>query len=293
MQGLAKEKHIQYNRFKKWLTTAYRMVILNDETFGEKFSLRLSPLGLLIAISAITIIMTTLVISLIALTPLREYIPGYGTVSERKELLKIALRTDSIEKSLEAKQNYLNILLQVFGDKPDVIPQKQNKDSVQNYKKIKSDPSKADVNFRKDMEETKASEAVLAYQVKPKMMSDVVFYSPVKGIVTTSFNIKDDHFGVDVVTKPDETIKAPIDGTIVYTGFTVQDGFIIHIQHANNIMSVFKHNARLLKKTGDRVKTGEVIANVGNTGTLSKGHHMHFEIWYNGMPVNPEEFVSF
>jgi len=293
LQGLVKEKYIQYNRFKKWLTTAYRMVILNDETFGEKFSLRLSPLGLLIAISAITIIMTTLVISLIALTPLREYIPGYGTVSERKELLKIALRTDSIEKSLEAKQNYLNILLHVFGDKPDVIPQKQNKDSVQNYKKIKSDPSKADVNFRKDMEETKASEAVLTYQVKPKMMSDVVFYSPVKGIVTTSFNIKDDHFGVDVVTKPDETIKAPIDGTIVYTGFTVQDGFIIHIQHANNIMSVFKHNARLLKKTGDRVKTGEVIANVGNTGTLSKGHHMHFEIWYNGMPVNPEEFVSF
>jgi murein DD-endopeptidase MepM/ murein hydrolase activator NlpD len=112
-------------------------------------------------------------------------------------------------------------------------------------------------------------------------------------MVITSYNVKENHYGVDVVTKADESIKAPIDGTIIYTGFTVEDGYIIHIQHSNNLMSIFKHNAHLNKKIGERVKTGEVISTVGNTGISSKGAHMHFELWFNGTPVNPEEFVSF
>ncbi len=290
---LAKEKHSFLDRLKKWLTTAYRLVILNDETFGEKFSLRLSPLGLLITIAAITIVMTTLVISLVALTPHREYIPGYGNVSDRKELLKLTLRADSIEQTLQAKEEYMNTLITVFGDKKEERPEKPKKDTLKDYSKLKNDPSSADLNFRKEIEETKTSQAATVYTTKIKALNDLVFYSPVKGMVTSSFNIKEEHYGVDVVTKADEEIKAPLDGTVVYTGFTVEDGHIIHLQHSNNLMSVFKHNSRLSKKVGERVKTGEVISTVGNTGTLSKGSHMHFELWYNGMPVNPEEFVAF
>lgn len=291
--SLVKEKHSLGKRFRHWLTTAYRLVILNDETFGEKLSIRLSPLGLLITVAAITIVMTTLVISLVALTPLREYIPGYGNIQDRKELLKLTLKADSIEQTLEAKESYINNLIKVFNEKQDEKPAKPKKDSLKNYSKINSDPSTADLNFRKDIEENRSNQVTVSYASKTKALNDVVFYSPVKGLVTTSYNVKENHFGVDVVTKADENIKAPLDGTIIYTGFTVEDGYIIHIQHGNNLMSVFKHNSSLNKKTGERVRTGEVIGVVGNTGTLSKGQHMHFELWYNGIPVNPEEFVSF
>jgi murein DD-endopeptidase MepM/ murein hydrolase activator NlpD len=287
---MVKEKQTFLQRTRNWLRTAYRLVILNDETFGEKFSLRLSPLSLIISISAISIVMTTLIISLVALTPLREYIPGYGNVYDRKELLRLTQRADSIEQTMRAKEEYMNNLIKVFTEKEEANPQKPKKDSLKDYSKINSDPSKADLEFRKEIEENKG--AAVSY-VKPKELNDLVFYSPVKGMVTTSYNIQEDHFGVDVVTKPDESIKAPLDGTIIYTGFTVEDGYIIHIQHSNNLMSVFKHNSRLNKKTGERVKTGEVISSVGNTGVNSKGPHMHFELWYNGTPVNPEEFVSF
>ncbi len=288
-----KEKLTFWKRVKKWLSTAYRLVILNDETFGEKFSIRLSPLGLLITATAITITMTTLVISLVALTPLREYIPGYGNVSDRKELLKLSLRADSIEQTLEAKESYINNLINVFNERMEEKPLKPKKDSLKNYSKINNEPSLADLNFRKETEENKQNQTSVPYNSKMKGLNDVIFYSPVKGMVTTSYNIKENHFGIDVVTKADESIKSPLDGTIIYTGFTVEDGFIVHIQHANNLMSIFKHNSRLNKKIGERVKTGEVISVVGNTGTTSNGSHMHFELWYNGIPVNPEEFVSF
>jgi len=288
-----KEKQTFWKRVKKWLGTAYRLVILNDETFGEKFSIRLSPLGLLITGTAITIIMTTLVISLVALTPLREYIPGYGNVSDRKELLKLSLRADSIEQTLEAKESYINNLINVFNERMEEKPLKPKKDSLKNYSKINNEPSLADLNFRKETEENKQNQTTTPYSSKMKGLNDLIFYSPVKGMVTTSYNIKENHFGIDVVTKADESIKSPLDGTIIYTGFTVEDGYIVHIQHANNLMSIFKHNSRLNKKIGERVKTGEVISVVGNTGTNSNGSHMHFELWYNGIPVNPEEFVSF
>lgn len=288
---MVKEKQTILQRTRKWLRTTYRLVILNDETFGEKLSLKLSPLSLIISISAITIVMVTLVITLVALTPLREYIPGYGNVYDRKQLLHLTQKADSIEQTMRAKEEYMNNLVKVFTEKEEPNPAKPKKDSLKDYSKIKSDPSQADINFRKEIEENKGL-ATVAY-TKPKVLNDLVFYSPVKGLVTTSYNIMEDHFGVDVVTKPDESIKAPLDGTIIYTGFTVEDGYIIHIQHGNNLMSVFKHNSHLNKKIGERVKTGEVISSVGNTGLNSKGPHMHFELWYNGTPVNPEEFVSF
>jgi len=288
-----KEKESIWSRLGRFLKRTYRLVILNDETFGEKLSWRLSPLGLIIVFTAVTILMTTLVISLVAFTSLREYIPGYGTIYDRKEILKLRIKADSIEQSLEAKDDYLKNLMNVLNEKTDKIPGKPDKDTLKNYKSLNPKPSNADLQFRKEIEETQSGQVTSVYSSKFKALHELVFYSPVKGIVTTSYNIADGHFGVDVVTKTDETIKSPLDGTIIYTGFSVEDGHVIHIQHLNNLTSVFKHNSRLNKKTGDRVKAGEVVSIIGNTGTGSKGQHMHFELWFNGSPVNPEEFVSF
>ncbi len=289
-----KERQGFISRLRQTLKRTYRLVILNEETFGERFSLRLSPLGIIIAITAITIVMTTLVISLVAFTSLREYIPGYGTIYDRREILKLRMKTDSIEQSLDAREFYINNLINVLNEKTETASTKPVKDSSKNYNNINAQPSEIDLQFRKEIESSSANQGPGGSGGnRLKAINEIILFSPVKGIVTSSYNIKENHYGVDVVTKADETVKSPLDGTVIYTGFSVEDGFIIHIQHPNNLMSVFKHNSKLYKKTGERVKTGEVLSVVGNTGTNSKGQHMHFELWYNGSPVNPEEFVSF
>lgn len=290
---MEKEKIGRWERFRVWLTTAYRLVILNEESFGEKFSVKLSPLGLLIAAMAVTIVMTSLILSIIAFTPLREYIPGYGNISDRREILRLRNKADSIENLIEAKQAYLNNLINVFTENVESKPDKPKKDSLKNYKDINSKPSDADLKLRNEVEEMKSTQANTAYQSKNIALNELVFYTPVKGIVVTSFNVSEEHLGVDVVTKPEESIKSPLAGTIVYTGFTIEDGYIVHIQHGLNLVSIFKHNSKLLRKTGDRIKTGDVIGIVGNTGTTSKGPHVHYELWFNGVPVNPEEFLAF
>jgi murein DD-endopeptidase MepM/ murein hydrolase activator NlpD len=124
-------------------------------------------------------------------------------------------------------------------------------------------------------------------------LSEIIFFTPVKGFITTSYDITEEHLGVDIVTREDETIKSTLDGTVVYTGFTAEDGNIVQVQHNNNLISIYKHCAAILKTRGDRVKSGEAIAVVGNTGEKSNGPHLHFELWYNGASVNPQEFVAF
>ena len=287
------KKHSRWKIFTDQLKNKYRLVILNDETFGEKFSLRLSPLGLIIAISAVTILMTTLVISLIAFTSLREYIPGYGNVTERKKLLKLSLKTDSIEEALKARDWYVKNLVNVFEGKVEGKPEKPNKDTSGRYQKVNIMPSENDVQFRKDVENEPASIQFAGSNARKNKLAEYLFFCPVKGLITNSFNAAEEHYGVDVVAKKDELIKSTLDGTVIYVGFTPSDGHIIQIQHENNLVSVYKHNSEVLKHVGDKVKSGEPVAIMGNSGETSKGPHLHFELWHNGLPINPEEFIVF
>lgn len=287
------EKAKRWRRLRIFLKNKYRLVILNDNTFGEKFSWRLSPMSMIVGILAITIVMATLVISLVAFTPLREYIPGYGTVAERKQILNLTAKADSIEQILEARDTYMSNVLNVLNDKLETRLDKPKKDTTGKYSGVNTNPSGKDIEFRNDFENNKNSSVADISNSKLKGLTDLIFYTPVKGIITSSYNLSEEHFGVDIVTKPDEIIKSTLDGTIVFTGYSAEDGYVIHVQHTNNLTSIYKHNAELLKKTGDRIKSGEPIAIVGNTGEKSKGPHLHFELWYNGIPVNPQECVAF
>lgn len=287
------KKHSRWKIFTDQLKNKYRLVILNDETFGEKFSLRLSPLGLIIAISAVTILMTTLVISLIAFTSLREYIPGYGDVTERKKLLKLSVKTDSIEEALKAREWYIQNLVNVFDGKVDGKPEKPTKDTSGKYQKVNTKPSENDIQFRKDVENEPASLQFAGSNARKNKLAEYLFFCPVKGLITTSFNVAEEHYGIDVVAKKDELVKSTLDGTVIYVGFTPSDGHIIQIQHENNLVSVYKHNSEVLKSVGDKVKSGEPVAIIGNSGETSKGPHLHFELWHNGLPINPEEFIVF
>ena len=237
--------------------------------------------------------MTSLVISLIAFTPLREYIPGYGNIAERKQILKLNLKADSLEKTLDSRESYLKSVLNALDERLETRTEKPKKDTTGKYKNINTKPSSTDIAFRNDYEENKDNAVASVAKLKYKTLSELVFFTPVKGIVTNSFKMTEEHYGVDIVTKQDETVKSTLDGTIIYTGFSAKDGNIVQVQHTDNIISIYKHCSSFLKNTGDRIKSGEAIAVVGNTGEKSNGPHLHFELWFNGSPVNPQEFVSF
>ena len=287
-------KNNHWSNFLTQLKSQYRLVILNDSSFAEKFSLRLSPLGLIILISAVTLLMITIVISLVAFTPLREYIPGYGNVNDRKDILALISKTDSLENSLKAKDLYLTSIVNVFSGKAEEKPSKPIKDSSGKYQNIDINASEEDRKLRHDIESNSllsTSDRVSANKINA--LDNYFFFSPVKGIVSSSYNFNEEHFGTDIAAKEDEFIKATLDGTIVFTGFTKDDGYVIQMQHGNNLMSVYKHNSSISKQVGDFVKAGEAIAVIGNTGESSKGLHLHFELWYNGFSINPEDYVAF
>lgn len=285
------QKGTRWKRFQLFLRRRYRLVILNDTTFGEKFSLRMSPYGILIGVLAITIVMTSLVISLVAFTPLREYIPGYGDVTERKQLLVLSLRADSLEHSLSTRDLYINSVFNAFTEKVETKGPKPKRDTTGKYTKINIKASDADLEFRQNYEQGKNSSSVA--RMIYAGLNETVFFSPVKGLISTAYSITEEHLGVDIVTREDETIKSTLNGTIIFTGFTAQDGNIVTVQHNNNLISIYKHCSSILKTRGSRIKSGEAIAVVGNSGEKSNGPHLHFELWYNGSPVNPQEFVSF
>ncbi len=287
-------KNSRWKTFAEQMQNKYRLVILNDDSFAEKISLRLSLLGLIILLGLITIIMTTLVISLVAFTSLREYIPGYGNVKDRQDIISLSAKTDSLEKTLLARDWYVNNLLNVFSGKTEGKTLKPTKDSTGKYSKININPGEQDLKLRHDIETNQlesTSDKVSANKLNT--LSQFFFFSPTKGIVTSSFNLKEEHFGTDVVTKENEIVKSTLDGTIVFSGFTSEDGYVVQIQHTNNLTTVYKHLLNLTKKTGDFIKAGEALGIVGNTGETSKGTHLHFEIWYNGLAINPQDYVVF
>ncbi|MGZ3883102.1 MAG: M23 family metallopeptidase [Bacteroidia bacterium] len=287
------QRNSRWKIFTDQLKNKYRLVILNDETFGETFSFRSSPLGLLIMIGAITIIMTTLVISLVAFTSLREYIPGYGDIAERKQILELSIKADSLQQTLSSRDWYMNNLVNVLSDSLERKSARPAKDTSGKYQKANTKPSEADVEFRKEVENEPSTLQFAGSNYKKNPLANYLFFPPVKGMVTTSFNSVEEHYGVDVVAKKDEFIKSTLDGTVIYAGFTPKDGYVIQVQHENNMMSIYKHAASVLKKPGDRVKSGEPIAIIGNTGENSKGVHLHFELWHNGLPLDPQEFIVF
>lgn len=287
MEGQSKKKS-----WKDRLRTRFRMVVMDDSTFEERVSVTLTPLGILVALSAITIVMTALVVSLIAFTPIREYIPGYADVGMQQDLIELNEKTDSLTREAEANEQYLaNIKKILKGNDTAVIVQNPT-DTTKKYENLNFSRSPEDSALRDEFENS--DQYSLAIGVTRKTgISGYFFFAPVKGSITSSFNLAEEHFGVDVASSENESVKATLDGTVISSGWNPEDGYVIQVQHSNNLISVYKHNAALLKKTGQFVKAGEPIAIIGNSGEHSTGPHVHFEIWYNGAPVDPQEYVVF
>ncbi|MFT6165374.1 MAG: murein DD-endopeptidase MepM/ murein hydrolase activator NlpD [Vicingaceae bacterium] len=285
------EKENTKKRIIKKLKNKYRLVILNDASFEERFSYRLSPLNLLTLLLSFVVLLIVLVSVVIIYTPLRESIPGYTDVSLRKDLTTMVFRADSLENELLRNSAYLrNIQGALKGELP------LSKDSIYNTTQEIVIPENPMVKSREDSMLREYVEREDSYSLtddKENVREQVYFFAPLKGTITNDFDPSKEHFGIDVVAPKDEAIKATLDGTVVFAEWTVETGNVIQLQHANNIVSNYKHNSVLLKKVGDEVKAGDVIAIIGNSGELSSGPHLHFELWKEGKPINPKDFVNF
>ena len=286
---MAKEKVRLWDRLKY----KYKLSIQNETSYEEVFSMRLSQLHVLMTLSVIAVILITLTTLLIAFAGLKEFIPGYPDGNMRKLITENALRVDSLEVELKKRDRFLaSIQMILRGEDHTQIEEEKNDSIKNNYDTIQFGISPEESEFRSTVEERERFNLMVGLN-KEQNRDYYHFFPPVEGIVSRSFDEKSGHFGTDVVAKANSKVSTIADGVIIFTDWTIKTGYVIQVQHENNLVSVYKHNSTLLKKQGDYVRAGEVIAIVGNTGEETTGPHLHFELWRAGNPLNPENFIKF
>lgn len=281
-------------RFFKKIKTKYRLVLRTEDTFHEKGSILLSPLNVFLLLVGFASLLVLTVVLMIVYTPLKEYIPGYTDLTLRKDITELALKADSLENAIVIKDNYIKNINALVQDVPIKKSPNQVTDStIKDYKNIKFDLAKEDSMLRAYIEQEEKYSLNYNSAPNPNSMANLLFFVPLTGAITNEFNLEDEHYGIDIASPENEAIKSALDGTVVFSGWTSETGYVIQIQHQNNFISSYKHNSVLLKKTGEYVKAGEPIAIVGNTGEMTTGPHLHFELWFNGYPVDPKKYIMF
>jgi murein DD-endopeptidase MepM/ murein hydrolase activator NlpD len=280
------------------LRSRYRIVIMNDTTFEEKASFSLTRLNVFIALSSLTVLLIFLGIALIAFTPVKEYLDGCNDVTIKNKLQTQMLRMDSLENEVRMRDDLLNSIRRVMTDSIDSTspPQPQHTKPTGELDNSEKKASPGEMALREAVE--KGDQYTLSQNAVPTLFESgttagYLYMPPVKGTITQKFDPREDHYAVDIVTRPNETVRATLDGTVIFASWTPETGHVIAVQHSNNAVSVYKHNAVLLRKEGEFVKAGDAIAIVGNSGELTTGAHLHFELWENGLAVNPENFMVF
>lgn len=286
------EKKREKRKFAKKLLHKYRVVVLNEDTFEERFSLRLTRLNVfvLVGLSAIFLIGATTI--LIAFTPLREYIPGYSSTKLKQEAARLAYKTDSLQNVLRLNDLYLGSIKSALTGEFDVND--LNRDSIPKDNGIDSDlaevnPSRADSLLREQVAEEDK------YNILPTATDNIDFslIAPAKGTISEGYDPDEEHYAVDIVTAKNAPVKSVADGRVIFAEWTSETGNVIIIEHSYGLISVYKHNSSLSKSQGDVVRAGEVVATAGSTGEFSTGPHIHFELWNEGNPVDPQEFIDF
>ena len=282
------------NKLSFWnrIRFKYKLSFINENTLEEVWSFRLSQLSVFISLGVFAFSLVAFTAFIIIMTPIRNYLPGYLDVEVRKEIVQNALRADSLERMIEIQNLYLKNVTGIISGtiELDSIREIDSLARVDADFEIPRSPEEEEYvkNFE---QEEKYNLTVL--NTNPLPMDGLFFYKPVNGVISSHYQADIHHFGVDIAAASKESVLATLDGTVMYAGYDPNQGNVIQLQHKNGFVSVYKHNELLLKEPGEQVVAGEAIALVGNTGKLSTGPHLHFELWYNGKPVNPEDFIVF
>lgn len=285
------KKKRQNKSFWKRIRFKYKLSFFNESTLEEVWSFRLSQLSVFIYICLFAFILVTLTSVIIILTPIRNYLPGYLDVEVRKEILQNSLRADSLEEKIAIQSRYLENLSAILSGNITIDSIQHNNSMSQVHPDYDIPRSDRESTYIKRFEEEEKYNLTALNPNPPQ--TELFFYRPLNGIISSAFDAEKQHFGIDLTSALKENVIATLDGTVIYTGFDPKYGNVISLQHKNDFISIYKHNDIILKEVGDRVIAGEAIAIVGNTGELSTGPHLHFELWHKGIPVNPEEYIAF
>ena len=284
----------------KKLNRKYDFLLRHDESQKEILGFKLNLLNLILVIIGIALLLIIITTFIIAFTPLREYIPGYTDTNLNREVYELSLRADSIEKEMMKKDVYFENLKKIvegydFAADSALV-------SINIYEPLPKGVTDT-ITLKKSVQDSLLRaeyEAQSQYNLfgddylPPAKPSSLVknFFVPLTGTIIKGFNPDEGHFGVDIVTDGDQIINATLDGTVVFSTWSINNGYCIGIQHEDSYFSVYKHNATLLKKEGDYVKAGEAIAILGRSGEAEESEHLHFELWRSGIAINPAEYMT-
>lgn len=286
----------QKRKLKEKLKDRYRLVIFNEDTIEDVWQGVLSRMNFIVWIGLIGIFLVALGIVLVSFTPLREYIPGYPDGNTRSMFILNSLRVDSLEQKIHIRDQYIENIQAILRGKETKSFLTDKQDTNIQASKIDFDANKVDSALVSEFEQEEKYGVQSIYQLPEKdnfKLNKLHFFCPVKGSITNDFNASENHFGIDIASNLNEPILSVLPGTVVLVGWTLETGFVIQVQHSNNLISIYKHNSQLLKKSGDKVAAGEPIAIIGNTGEYTTGPHLHFELWHNGQPLNPNDYIVF
>lgn len=277
----------------------YRLVVMNDNTFEERFSFQLSRLNVYIFLSTLLVVTVAIVLLAIIYTPLKEYIPGYGDTDLRKQVLHMSYKTDSLEQMVQLQEVYLRNIRNVLVDSLETEGIDTGNQVVANVPMTDSialdSLSDEETKLREDIEQSADYQLFggLRGGERDTRIEDIHFFTPLKGYLIDGFDVHKEHFGVDIVAPENEVIKSVANGRVILASWTLETGYVLGIQHEGNLVSFYKHNSVLLKEVGNTVKAGDVVAIIGSSGEKSTGPHLHFELWYKENPIDPAEYIDF
>lgn len=301
---MSEENQIQkgkWQRFQESLANTYRLVVMNDETFEEVSSTRLSLLNIYVLLSSVLVIMAILVWLMIAFTPLRKYVPGYGDVMQDQEVRELYRQVEELEDELVTHRKYSENFRRILvgeviteDDVPKVDPEMMDEAVADTAAELSEEEMELRNELMLEEVGVKAKEPrTTNLSPKDTPLERLFFSSPISGEISAGFMPDKEHFGVDVLAPKNTAIKAAMDDYVFLSDWTLETGNTIGIQHSSNLITFYKHNSVLLKEVGNYVKAGEAVAVIGNTGTMSNGPHLHFELWYKGKPIDPTEYIDF
>ncbi|MDA9706870.1 M23 family metallopeptidase [Bacteroidota bacterium] len=278
--------------FFKKLFNDYKVVVSSEDTFEEKFAFKASKINVFVLMFVYSVILISFTLSIVFFTQLRELVPGYSSSDLLNRAIYLTQKTDSLERQIELNNKFYKSIEDVLSGKTDEFIERDNItiDSSLNEKNFFSiSPNSEDSILRNYVD----SQDKFNLTKNELVIENKMFFSPIKGEITQAFNFEENHFAVDIAADIGTPVKSILDGKILFSEWSVDTGHVIIVEHGDNIVSVYKHNSKSLKEQNDFVQAGEVIAYSGNQGSLSSGPHLHFELWKNGTPIDPEPLLNF
>jgi len=285
-------------KINDWIETKFLIVIRKEEDFSviTSFTITKIRVGLLFTLLFLTCFVLSLFLSKTLLA--RWFDPMYVETENMVRIYTLSETIDSLIVEVEAKDQYVRNIQMVLSGETEPVAEEVRPEENQGEQQ----PDRSGIDLYKSSEATR--DIIREFESLPleeggfgrldnSTFTDNYFFPPVKGVVTNGFSPSENHFGIDVVAGEDEPVKAIADGTVILATWTLETGYVVGIQHSNELISIYKHNSVILKTVGDPIRGGEIVSIIGNTGEQTTGQHLHLELWYRGNPLDPREFITF